>query len=173
MVRFNYNRSSRRQVPRDFPAEFLRSSRVKGMPEIQAKRFLWIAFHLFPLSIDKIAWSLTIFIDFDFYLLSIPGSNYTWNWCYFERVTDLNREKTGRLKTWPISAIRRRRLKSGFSRKKKDFFNFFFSSNNIVWSFDSQLQLNCQQIHCLHESNFHFWMNRRTDVPSDINRWNR
>ena len=35
-VRFNYNRSSRRQVPRDFPAEFQRSSRVEGMPEIQA-----------------------------------------------------------------------------------------------------------------------------------------
>ena len=30
----------------------------------------------------------------------------------------------------------------------------------IVWSFDSQLQLNCQQIYCFHEISFHFWMNR-------------
>ena len=52
------------------------------MPEIQTKRFLWIAFHRFPLTIDKITWSLTIFIDFDFYLLASPGSNYTLNWGY-------------------------------------------------------------------------------------------
>ena len=53
-VRFDYNRSSRRQVPRDFPAEFQRSSRVEGMPENQAKSFPYIAFHRFALSIDKI-----------------------------------------------------------------------------------------------------------------------
>ena len=111
-----------------------------------------------PLSIDKITWSLTIFIDFDFYLLVTQGSNYTWNWCYFERVADLNREKHWRLKTWPISAIRtlKRVLK-----KRKYFFQVFFLSTNIVWSFNSQLLLNCQQIHCLHESGFHFRMNRR------------
>ena len=30
----------------------------------------------------------------------------------------------------------------------------------IVWSFDSQLQINCQQIYCFQEISFHFWMNR-------------
>ena len=69
------------------------SSRLEEMPEIQTKRFLWIAFHRFPLTIDKITWSLTIFIDFDFYLLVSPGSNYRLNWGYFERAADLNREK--------------------------------------------------------------------------------
>ena len=68
------------------------------MPEIQTKRFLWIAFHRFPLSIDKITWSLTIFIDFVFYLSATPESNYTRNWGYFERVADLNREKLGKIK---------------------------------------------------------------------------
>ena len=53
--------------------------RVKGMPEIQTKRFLWVAFHRFPLSIDKITRSLPIFIDFVFYPLVTPGSNYTRN----------------------------------------------------------------------------------------------
>ena len=68
------------------------------MPETQTKRFLWIAFHRFPLTIDKITWSLTIFIDFDFYLLASPGSNYTLNWGYFERAADLIREKLGKTK---------------------------------------------------------------------------
>ena len=68
------------------------------MPEIQTKRFLSIAFHRFPLSIDKITWSLTIFIDFVFYLSATPQSNYTRNWGYFERATDLNREKLGKIK---------------------------------------------------------------------------
>ena len=40
-----------------------------------------------------------------------------------------------------------------------------------VWSFNSQLQLTCQQIHCWREINFHFLMNRWTDVSSDINPW--
>ena len=122
-VRFNYNRSSRRQVPRDFPAEFQRSSRVEGVPEIRLKVSLDIAFHHFPLSIDKITCSLTIFIDFDFYLLATHGSNYTWKWCYFERVADLNREKTERLLTWPISAIRRN-FKVGFKETEKIFIFF-------------------------------------------------
>ena len=103
-VRFNYIHSSHRQVPREiiqcyttldkrFPGlNFIQtSSRVEGMLEIQTKRFLWIALHRFPLTIDKITWSLTFFIDF--YLLASPGSNYTLNWGYFERVADLNREK--------------------------------------------------------------------------------
>ena len=30
------------------------SSRVERMPKIQTKRFLWIALHRFPLTIDKI-----------------------------------------------------------------------------------------------------------------------
>ena len=68
------------------------------MPKIQTKRFLWIAFHRFPLSIDKINWSLTIFIDLVFYLLATPGSNYTRNWGYFEWVADLHFEKLGKIK---------------------------------------------------------------------------
>ena len=47
------------------------------MPKIQTKRFLWVAFHRFPLLIDKMTWSLTIFIDFVFYPLAALGSNYT------------------------------------------------------------------------------------------------
>ena len=39
---------------------------------------------------------------------------------------------------------------------KKYFFIIFLKSNNIVWPFDSQLQLNCQEIHCLHEISFDF-----------------
>ena len=108
------------------------------MPEIQAKRFPYIPFHCFPLSIDKITWSLTTFINFKFYLLATSGSNYMWNWSYFERVADLNREKTERLLTRPISAIRRN-FKVGFKETEK-IFNFFLS-NNMVLSFDSQLQL--------------------------------
>ena len=46
------------------------------MPEIQAKMFPLIDLHCFPLSIDKIKWSLTLFIDFDFYVLATPESNY-------------------------------------------------------------------------------------------------
>jgi len=65
------------------------------MPEIQTKRFLWIAFHRFPLSIEKNHLIANDFIDFDFYLLATPGSNYTRN-C-FERVADLNREKLGKI----------------------------------------------------------------------------
>ena len=38
------------------------------------------------------------FIDFDFYLLAAPGSNYTRNWGYFERAADLSREKLGKIK---------------------------------------------------------------------------
>ena len=70
---------------------------IKGMPKIQTKRFLWIAFHHFPLLIDKITWSLTIFIDWVFYLLATPGSNYTRNWGYFEWAADLYFEKLGKI----------------------------------------------------------------------------
>ena len=49
-------------------------------------------------------------------------------------------------------------------KKRKDFFwlfsKYFFENLIIVWSFDSQLQLSCQQIYCLHEISFHFWINR-------------
>ena len=68
------------------------------MPEIQTKRFIWIALHRFPLSVEKITWSLTILIDLGFYLLDTPGSNYTRNWGYFESTTDVNREKLGKIK---------------------------------------------------------------------------
>ena len=65
-------------------------------------------------------------------------------------------------------------FKAGFKEKLRFFKTFFFKKsdyhNKIVGSFDCQLQLHCQQIHCLHEISFHFWMNRRTDVSSDINR---
>ena len=67
------------------------------MPEIQTKIFLLIAFHRFPLIIDKITWSLTIFIDFDFYVLATVGSIYTRNWGYFERAVDLDGQKLGKI----------------------------------------------------------------------------
>ena len=47
------------------------------MLKIQTKRFLWVAFHRFPLLIDKMTLSLTTFIDFVFYPLAALGSNYT------------------------------------------------------------------------------------------------
>ena len=53
------------------------------MSEIQVKRFSWIDFHRFPLSMDKnhlIAKGPKDFIDFDFYLLATPGCNYTQNY---------------------------------------------------------------------------------------------
>ena len=68
---------------------------IKGMPKIQTFQ---IAFHHFPLSIDKISWSLTIFIDLVFYLLATPRSNYTRNWGYFEWAADLYFEKLGKIK---------------------------------------------------------------------------
>ena len=50
----------------------------------------------------------------------------------------------------------------------------------IVSSFDYQLQLNCQQIYCLHEFSFHFLMNRcilcyktMKSVEIKINRWTK
>ena len=61
-------------------------------------------------------------------------------------------------------------FKAGFEENMRFFQSFFLKSDNklIAWSFDSQLQFNCQQIHCLHEIRFPFWMNRRTDVSSII-----
>ena len=47
------------------------------MSEIQAKRFCWIDFHPFPLSMDKNHLIADDFIDFDIYLLATPGCNYT------------------------------------------------------------------------------------------------
>ena len=79
--------------------------------------------------------------------------------------------KTGSLQTWPISAIRMKILNLVL-KKRWDLLKIFLLKTDIVWSFDSQLQLNCQQIHHLHEIHFHFWMNRRTDVSSVINWWN-
>ena len=87
------------------------------MPEIQTKRFLWIAFHRFPLTIDKITWSLTIFIDFDFYLLATPGSNYTRNWGYFERAADLNREKLGKIKELANIGLPKKTLKQVLKKR--------------------------------------------------------
>ena len=81
------------------------------MPEIQTKRFLLIAFHRFPLSIDKITWSLTIFIDFDFYLLATLRSNYTRNWGYFERAVDLNGQKLGKIENLAIIGHPKKTLK--------------------------------------------------------------
>ena len=54
-----------------------------------------MAFHRFPLPIEKNHLIANDFIDFDFYLLATPGSNYTPN--FFERVADPNREKLGKI----------------------------------------------------------------------------
>ena len=113
------------------------------MPEIQTKRFLSIAFHRFPLSIDKIAWSLTIFIDFVIYLFSTPGSNYTRNWGYFERAADLNREKLGKLKNPGQYRPSEEDFKAGFLKKDKVFSDFFLKSDNKL--FDPST-LNCNSI---------------------------
>ena len=69
-------------------------------------------------------------------------------------------------------------------KKRKDFFwlfsKYFIENLIIVWSFDSQLQLSCQQIYCLHEISFHFWINRyifrykskKSEVTSKIDKRN-
>ena len=80
--------SSSRQVSREIHPQVIKISQPKFQTVlrvgIQAKRFSSINFHCFPISVDKnhlIA--MTIFIDFDFYLLTTPGPpgctcNYTW-----------------------------------------------------------------------------------------------
>ena len=113
------------------------------MPEIQTKRFLSIAFHRFPLSIDKIASSLTIFIDFVFYLFSTPESNYTRNWGYFERAADLNREKLGKIKKPGQYRPSEQDFKAGFLKKDKVFSDFFLKGDNKL--FDPST-LNCNSI---------------------------
>ena len=144
------------------------------MPEIQTKRFLWIAFHRFPLTIDKITWSLTIFIDFDFYLLASPGSNYALNWGYFERTVGLHCEKLGAKKPGQYQPSEEH-FTPGLKEKIR-FFTFFywkdfFKKVIIVWSLDSQLHLNCQQICYLLLISFYFWMNRY--ISTNTYRWNR
>ena len=69
-------------------------------------------------------WSLTIFIDFDFYLLTTPASNYTRNWCYFERVADLNREKLGAYKPGQYRPSEED-FKAGFKEKISFFLTFY------------------------------------------------
>ena len=101
----------------DFKSDSL-MCRVKGMPEIQTKRFLWVAFHRFPLSIDKITRPLPIFIDFVFYPLVTPGSNYARNWGYFERTADLNREKLGKIKNLADIGNPRKALKPVLKKSK-------------------------------------------------------
>ena len=105
-------------------------------------------FSLFPLSIDK-----NHLIADDFYPLASPVCNYT-------RGTTLTLFwKGGRSKSWKTGHL------TWFWRKDKIFQIFMFlKCDNNVWSFESQLQLNCQQIYCLHEISFHFWMNSWTDV---------
>ena len=95
------------------------------MPEIQIKIFLLIAFHRFPLSIDKISWSLTIFIDFDFYVLATVGSIYTRNWGYFERAVDLNGQKLGKIKKPGHYRPSEEDFKVGFKEKIRFFKTFF------------------------------------------------
>ena len=41
------------------------------------QRFPWIDFYPFRYQSIQITWLLTIFIDFEFYLLATPGFNYT------------------------------------------------------------------------------------------------
>ena len=45
------------------------------------QRFPWIDFHHFSHQLIKITWLLTMFIDFDFYLLATLGFNYIWYTC--------------------------------------------------------------------------------------------
>ena len=70
---------------------------------------------------------------------------------YFERAADLNCEKLGAYKP-------EEDFKPGFEEKIR-FFRFFLIFKKkviVVWSFDSLLQLNCQQIYRLHEISFNF-----------------
>ena len=90
----------------------------------QTKRFLRVAFHCFPLSVDKITWSLTIFFNLVFYQMATPGSNYTRNWGYFKRTADLNREKLGKKRPGQYRPSEED-LKAGF-KEKISFFKTFF-----------------------------------------------
>ena len=106
-VRFNYIHVLQASIspqiqPYSYP-EFMMSPRIESY-EIQAKILPLIKFHRFALSIEKISWFLTIFIDFDFYLLATPGCNYTLN--YTDVIVKGKRVKiswkTVRLQAWPI-----------------------------------------------------------------------
>ena len=115
------------------------------MLKIQTKRFLWIAFHRFPLSIDKITWSLTIFIDLVFYLLATPGSNYTRNWGYFEWAADLQFWKTGKNKKPDQYQPSEEDFKAGFKEKIR-FFKTFFKKASDNKLFDPPTPNFCNSI---------------------------
>ena len=133
------------------------------MSEIHSKISLH-RFSLFPYQSIKITWLLTIFIHWLLRDVTTFGTTPT----YFKRAAGLNRDNLDTYKP-------EEDFKPGFEEKIKffRFFKNFFKKVIIAGSFDSQLQLNWQQIYCSHEISFHFWMNRWTDISSDINRWNR
>ena len=65
---------------------------------------------------------LTLFIDFDFYLLATPGCNYSRN---FERVAGINCEKRGAFKPGQYQPSEED-FKPGFKEKKRFLLKFFF-----------------------------------------------
>ena len=109
-----------------------------------------------------------IFIDFFFYLLATTGSKYTRNWCYFDRVADLSREKTGCYKPGQYRPSEEDFM-AGFKEKIRFFQTFFFKSDNKL--FDPST-LNCYFVVnkftvCM-ESVFIFgWTEEQMDVSFD------
>ena len=124
--------------------------------------------NLFRYQSIKITWLPTIFIDFDFYLFATLGCIYTRN---FERVAGLNREKLGNFK--PGQYQPSEEDLNLVLKKRWDFLKDFFKKRVrvIVWSLDYQLQLNHQQIYCLHGFSFHFLMSRWTKCIFRYNRY--
>ena len=86
-------------------------------------------------------------------------------------MADLNREKLGKIKKPGQYRPSEEDFKAGFLKKDKVFSDFFLKSDNKL--FDPST-LNCNSIvnksTVCRKSVFIFWMNRRTDVSSDINR---
>ena len=69
-------------------------------------------------------------MDFAFYLLATPASNYTRNERYFERVADLIREKLGAYKPGQFRPSEED-FKPGIKEKIR-FFNFSFLKKAII-----------------------------------------
>ena len=147
------------------------------MPGIQTKWFIWIAFHRFPLTINKITWSLTIFIDFNFYLLASPGSNYMLTWGYFERAADLNHEKLGKIKKPGQCRPSEEVFKEGFKEKRRFFKKGFFKKSDNKLFFFLRLsiatQLSTNSLFAWNQFSIFGWPEEQNDVSSDKNRWNR
>ena len=76
-------------------------------------------------------------------------------------MANLNHEKPGQYRPSDED------FKAGFEENMRFFQSFFLKSDNklIAWSFDSQLQFNCQQIHCMKSGFLFGWTEEQMYLP--------